>query len=136
MYEQFAELKQLGDIISFGPNAGRIFARWSDGEVARRMRAYSIDLRAYGFNIHKYDTGEIVINQKTPEADPAAPNFNGHRGELHAIVYDYAVKELGIPIRLGQKIRNYFEEEGEAGIVLETGERVSFPTGVRAGLRT
>lgn len=91
------------------------------------MRAYSIDLRAYGFNIRKYDTGEIVINQKTPEHDPAAPNFNGHRGELHAIVYDYAIKELGIPIRLGQKIRAYFEEGDEAGIVLETGEKVSGP---------
>ncbi|KAK7955907.1 uncharacterized protein PG986_005129 [Apiospora aurea] len=111
IYEQFDELKSLGDIISFGPNAGRIFHR--------------IDLRAYGFNIHKYDTGEVVINQRTPEYDRTAPNFNGHRGELHAVVYEHATVELGIPIHLGNKIRTYFEEEGEAGIILENGEKVA-----------
>lgn len=89
------------------------------------MRAFSIDLRAYGFNIHKYDTGEVVINQRTPEYDRTAPNFNGHRGELHAVVYEHATVELGIPIHLGNKIRTYFEEEGRAGIILENGEKVS-----------
>jgi len=56
-----------------------------------------IDLRKYGFNIHKYDTGEIVINQKTPEYSVEAPNFNGHRGELHEVVFNYAKDDLGIP---------------------------------------
>lgn len=56
-----------------------------------------IDLRKYGFNIHKYDTGEIVINQKTPEYSVEAPNFNGHRGELHEVVFNYARDDLGIP---------------------------------------
>lgn len=125
IYEAFAELKALGDIISFGPNAGRIFYRWNNGEVAKKMAEYSIDLRAYGFNIHKYDTGEIIINQKTPQHDETAPNFNGHRGELHEIVYNYATKDLGIPIHLNNKIRTYFEDEEGAGVVLESGERVS-----------
>ncbi|KAI0022615.1 FAD/NAD(P)-binding domain-containing protein [Xylariomycetidae sp. FL0641] len=125
IYEAFAELKVLGDIISFGPNAGRIFRRWSDGHVTRQMRPLSIDLRKHGFNIHKYDTGEIVINQKTPEHDEEAPNFNGHRGELHQVVYNYATKDLGIPIHLGNKIRTYFEDENQSGIVLENGDRVA-----------
>jgi len=42
VYEAFPELKQLGDIISFGPNAGRIFYRWSNGDVVRRMRPLSV----------------------------------------------------------------------------------------------
>jgi 2-polyprenyl-6-methoxyphenol hydroxylase-like FAD-dependent oxidoreductase len=125
IYEAFPELKALGDIISFGPNAGRIFYRWNKGVVAQKMREYSIDLRSYGFNIHKYDTGEIVLNQKTPQYDETAPNFNGHRGELHEIVYDYATKELGIPIHLNNKIQTYFEDTDRAGIALESGERVS-----------
>ena len=115
----------LGDIISFGPNAGRIFYRWDDGKIAARMRKLSIDLRAYGFNIHKFDTGEIVINQKTPPYPDETPNFNGHRGELHQVIFDYARDELGIPIHLGQRIEEYFEDDGQAGIILETGERVS-----------
>ncbi|KAI2605634.1 FAD/NAD(P)-binding domain-containing protein [Hypoxylon sp. NC1633] len=123
IYEAFPELKALGDIISFGPNAGRIFYRWSDGDVARRMRSLSIDLRKYGFNIHKYDTGEIVINQKTPEYAQDAPNFNGHRGELHEVVFNHAKDVLGIPIHLGHKIQTYFEDNKQAGIVLESGEK-------------
>ncbi|KAI1340256.1 FAD/NAD(P)-binding domain-containing protein [Xylariaceae sp. FL0016] len=125
IYESFPELKQLGDIISFGPNAGRIFHRWANGDVTRRMRPLSIDLRKYGFNIHKYDTGEIVINQKTPEYSVEAPNFNGHRGELHEVVFSHAKDDLGIPIHLGQKILNYFEDEKESGIVLASGEKVT-----------
>jgi len=88
------------------------------------MRTLSIDLKTYGFNIHKYDTGDIIINQKTPVLDETAPVFNGHRGELHEVVFNYARKELGIPIHLDNRIENYFEDECSAGIVLANGECV------------
>ncbi|KAL2221519.1 putative MAK1-like monooxygenase [Thermoascus aurantiacus ATCC 26904] len=124
IYESFPELKQLGDIISFGPNAGRIFRRWSNGVVADRMRPLSIDLRNHGFKIHKY-TGELIITQPTPEMDPDAPVFNGHRGELHTVVFNYARDELGIPIHLGQRVTRYFEDDEKAGIILDSGEKVT-----------
>ncbi|KAF2231586.1 FAD/NAD(P)-binding domain-containing protein [Viridothelium virens] len=124
VYEAFPELKILGDIISFGPNAGRIFRRWSDGKIADRMRALSIDLTNHGFHIHKW-TGELITVQKTPPRDPEAPVFNGHRGELHEVVFRYARDELGIPIHLGRRVKGYFEEEeaGEAGVLFEDGGR-------------
>lgn len=125
IYEAFPELKVLGDIISFGPNAGRIFYRWNNGQVAKRMRALSIDLSSYGFNIHKYDTGEIVINQKNPGYSEESAAYNGHRGELHQVIFDYARDELGIPIHLNNRIEQYFEEDESSGIILESGERVS-----------
>ncbi|EED21848.1 MAK1-like monooxygenase, putative [Talaromyces stipitatus ATCC 10500] len=125
IYESFPQLKVLGDIISFGPNAGRIYKRWSNGEIADQMRALSIDLSKYGFRIHKYDTGEIITTQKSSPRDPDAPVFNGHRGELHSIVFKYARDELGIPIHLGQRVRQYWEEEEQASIVLDDGRRVS-----------
>lgn len=87
------------------------------------MRPLSIDLRSYGFRIHKY-TGELVITQKTPEPDPEAPIFNGHRGELHTVVFNYAKDELGIPIHLGQRVTQYFEDDKQAGIILDSGEKV------------
>jgi len=123
IYESFPSLKVLGDIISFGPNGGRIFHRWSNGEVTKKMREVSIDLTNYGFKIHKYDTGEVVAHQKSPPKDESAPVFNGHRGELHEIVFEYALS-LGIEIKLGKKAVAYFEDEKEAGIELEDGERV------------
>lgn len=126
IYESFPELKVLGDIISFGANGGRIFYRWGKhpGEIADRLRKISIDLREYGFRIHKYDTGEVMFHQKTPDMNPETPVFNGHRGELHQIVFDYARNELGIPIHLGQNVTEYYEEDGHAGIVLKTGEKI------------
>ncbi|MCV5191841.1 FAD-binding protein, partial [Escherichia coli] len=44
IYESFPTLKSLGDIISFGANGGRIFARWSDVAIAAKLRSLSIDL--------------------------------------------------------------------------------------------
>ena len=143
IYENFPELKVLGDIISFGANAGRIFHRWGaqPGDVAARLRKVSIDLRAYGFRIHKYDTGEVVLHQRTPPPAEDAPVFNGHRGELHAIVFAHARDELHIPIHLGQHVEDYFEDGAQAGIVLKDGRRVCGDVvvgadGVRSKART
>lgn len=123
IYDSFPELKVLGDIISFGSNAGRIFRRWDDGKVTDQMRPLSIDLSNHGFKIHKY-TGELVVTQKTPPPDPMAPIFNGHRGELHEVVFNYAKDDLGIPIVLGKKVVRYFEDENEAGVEFEGGDKV------------
>ncbi|KAL8318828.1 hypothetical protein RB597_005872 [Gaeumannomyces tritici] len=126
IYESFPALKSLGDIISFGQNGGRIFHRWGltrRGEVADRMRALSIDLQRYGFNIRKFNTGEVVHHQPTPPRVPDAPVLNGHRGELHEVVFEHA-KELGIPIHLGEPIEQYFEDEEKAGIILKSGNKV------------
>lgn len=130
IYESFPELKQLGDIITFGSNAGRIFARWSNGLVTRRFRPLCSDTRdaaggpARGFHIRKWDTGEVVLHQPPMPYDPEAPYFSGHRGELHEVVFKYARDELGIPIHLDTKVEDYFESDDEAGIVLESGEKV------------
>ncbi|KAJ5888757.1 MAK1-like monooxygenase [Penicillium taxi] len=124
IYESFPELKALGDIISFGPNAGRIFRRWSDGLVADRLKPLSLDLHDRGFNIHKW-SGELMHNQPSHEHDPDAPVFNGHRGEFHTVIFNYAKDDLGIPIHLGQRVEEYFEDENEAGIILKTGEKIT-----------
>ena len=65
------------------------------------------------------------MNQKSPPPNPEAPVFNGHRGEFHRIVFNYARDDLGIPIHLGSRIEKYFETETEAGIILDSGEEVT-----------
>ncbi|KAM0189027.1 hypothetical protein ACHAPA_007701 [Fusarium lateritium] len=124
IYESFPELKVLGDIISFGGNAGRIFHRWSNGEIVARLRPLCINLQDYGFRIHKWDTGEVVYHQKRPPPNPEAPILNGHRGELHEVIFKYARDELGIPIHLGQRVSEYFEDDGSAGVILKSGEKI------------
>jgi len=120
--EAFPALKPLGDIISFGSNAGHIFHRWSDGYISRKFRPLCIEVPY--FDIRKYD-GEKILKQATPPRNADWPVFNGHRGELHMIVFDYAKDVLGIPIRTGCKVVEYFEDSKGAGVVLESGEKVT-----------
>jgi 2-polyprenyl-6-methoxyphenol hydroxylase-like FAD-dependent oxidoreductase len=82
------------------------------------MRSVSINLQSYGFKIHKYDTGEVVRHQPSAPRNELAPAFNGHRGELHEIVFRYAEK-LGIKIHLGRRVVRYFEDEEGAGVEFE-----------------
>ena len=65
------------------------------------------------------------MNQKSPPKDPDAPVFNGHRGEIHSIIFNYVKDELGIPIHLGCRISKYFETSTEAGIELDDGTKVT-----------
>jgi 2-polyprenyl-6-methoxyphenol hydroxylase-like FAD-dependent oxidoreductase len=120
--EQFPALKPLGDIISFGSNAGHIFHSWSNGYISRKFRPLCIDSKQ--FDLRKYD-GEKIIQQPSPPKIHDWPVFNGHRGELHMIVFHYAKDVLGIPIRTGCKVNEYFEDAQGAGVVLEDGERVT-----------
>ena len=117
--ESFSELKILGDIISFGSNAGRIFARWKG--VPEQLEP--ICIKTEGLHYRSYD-GDYLFYQKWDprEAEEFGPKFNGHRGEIHEIVYKYALS-LGIEIRLGQKVTEYFESESEASVV-SNGERL------------
>lgn len=129
VYEAFPALKVLGDIITFGSNAGRIFARWSDKAVTKKFRTISHDTHSsgHGFDIHKWDTGEVVFHQPPMPYNPEAPYFSGHRGELHEIVFNYAKDDLGIPIHLNSRIEKYYEDDNEAGIILDGGEKASPP---------
>jgi len=90
------------------------------------MRPLSIDTfkSGHGFNIRKYDTGEVVVNQKTPKYAWESPSLHGHRGELHEVVFRHVVDELKVPVHLGRRIVDYFEDEDGAGIVLDSGEKV------------
>lgn len=65
-----------------------------------------------------------MLNQPSMPWDEEAPFFSGRREELHGVVFEYA-RELGIEIVLGERVEEYWEGEGSAGIVLRNGERVS-----------
>ncbi|KAL2867530.1 uncharacterized protein BJX67DRAFT_387786 [Aspergillus lucknowensis] len=126
IYERAPALQPLGDIISFGRNAGLIFARW-DRALVDEMLPLSIDLRHHGFRIHKY-TGEHVTTQHSVPRDMEAPTINGHRGELHLVLVRYVTERLGVELRLGCEVVSCFEGtpdgEGRAGIELASGEKV------------
>ncbi|KAI0521877.1 putative monooxygenase [Xylaria bambusicola] len=120
LLEKFPELKLLGDIISFGPNSSRIFQRWPG--VAEKMDALS--QRSDGLEIKNW-LGETLLKQVwSKEQEEFGIRFDGHRGEFHEIVYKHAL-EIGVDIRLGARVEDYFESDDEAGVVLEGGERIT-----------
>ncbi|KAK6857186.1 monooxygenase [Apiospora arundinis] len=124
--DKFKALKPLGDIISFASNSSRIFERWPG--VAEQMEPLSLRPRD-GFGIRASTTGETLLQQRwTDEQNGWGNRYDGHRGEYHTIVYRHAVEELGIEIRLGAGVADYFEtdeEGGSAGVVLESGEKIT-----------
>ncbi|KAI1292542.1 putative monooxygenase [Xylaria venustula] len=120
LLEKFPELKLLGDIISFGPNSSRIFQRWPG--VAEKLDALS--QRADGLVIKNW-AGETLLKQTWSDEQVAfGIRFDGHRGEFHEIVYNHAL-EIGVDVRLGRRVEDYFESDDEAGVVLDTGEKLT-----------
>ena len=115
--ESFSELKILGDIISFAPNSGKIFERWP----GVREQLLPICIKTNGVTYRSY-LGEHLFYQSWDKERSFGTAYNGHRGEIHEIVYNHA-KSLGIEIRLGQKVTEYFETGTDAGIV-SNGERL------------
>ncbi|KAI1370576.1 putative monooxygenase [Hypoxylon crocopeplum] len=130
--EKFPELKLLGDIISFGPNSSRLFRRWPG--VAEQleplsMRADSITLKSW--------KGETLFTQYWEgETEEFGIRYDGHRGEFHEVVYNHA-KDIGVKIRLGARVEDYFEDDEKAGVVLDSGERITADVVVAAeGVRS
>jgi len=132
--ENFPELKSLGDIISFGQNAGRIFQRWPGIEEQFDTICHNSDrLQFFTWK------GEHIIDQIWAEDEEFGKRFNGHRGEMHEILFNYAL-ELGIDIRLNHRVEEYFETDDEAGVVCN-GEHITAGVilaadGVRSTART
>ena len=118
LFEKSPVLEPLGDIISFGQNSSRIFAAWP-GVTAQFdpliHKAGAVDFRDW--------TGRYVTTQSwAAERRWGPPMINGHRGELHDIVFRHA-RARGIDIRLGHGVVDYYETDERAGVVLEDGRR-------------
>lgn len=133
--ESFPELKILGDIISFAPNSGRIFQRWEGVDAKLDPIIHKSD----GLRIKTWKGSDLTKQTWGEEGKKYGKAYNGHRGEIHEIVYYHAL-EIGIDIRLGHKVEDYFETESEAGVIAN-GERytcdvVLAADGVRSKGRT
>ncbi|KAJ4396736.1 hypothetical protein N0V93_000957 [Gnomoniopsis smithogilvyi] len=111
LLEKVSNLKPLGDIISFGQNASRIFAKWPG--VMEQFEP--IIHKANAFHYHDWE-GKYATTQSFSDEEDWGRRVNGHRAELHRILFEHA-QERGIAIRLGQKVTNYFEDQNEAGVV-------------------
>jgi len=133
--ESYPEVKIMGDIISFAANSGRIFQRWPGVEE----KLDPICHRSQGLSYKTYLGDDLFTQYWEQERGQYGKAFNGHRGEIHYIVYQHAL-DLGIEIKLGHKVVDYFETETEAGVVANgekfVGDVVLAADGVRSKGRT
>lgn len=119
LLERAPELKPLGDIISFGQNAGRIFARWPG--VMEQLEP--IIHKATAIAYHDWQ-GRYATTQSFLAERDWGRRVNGHRAEIHRIVYEHA-RQRGIDVRLGQRVTDYFEDGAGAGVVVSDGGRLA-----------
>ncbi|EJU03229.1 FAD/NADP-binding domain-containing protein [Dacryopinax primogenitus] len=117
LLEKFPELKVLGDIISFGANAGRIFMRWGLHD-----QFWTICTHLRQFHLHTW-RGDLIDNTPIKPTEDGIHHYNGHRGELHKILMDHAIG-MGIDLRFGQQVTEYWETDDAAGVVAN-GERLT-----------
>jgi 2-polyprenyl-6-methoxyphenol hydroxylase-like FAD-dependent oxidoreductase len=117
--ESFKDVKvQLGDIISFGSNSGRIFQRWPG--IPEKLGPICHVSRCINYRMWN---GEPIYTQYWgTDEENFGKRYNGHRGEIHKIIYDHAIS-IGVEIRLGQRVTEFFEDDGRAGVV-SNGERI------------
>ncbi|ORY18117.1 salicylate hydroxylase [Clohesyomyces aquaticus] len=134
LFESAKDRRQLGDIISFGSNSGRIFRRWPGVEEALDPICHHSD----GLDFRAFDD-DFLIRQIWDSEEAWGKRFNGHRGEIHGIVWNHAVS-IGVEIRLSSKVSEYFETDTEAGVVVHgekiSGDCVLAGDGVRSTART
>lgn len=119
LVEAFSELKPLGDIVTFGSNSAKIMRRWPG--VAEQLDKASLHTDGITFRTFR---GEYLMKQLWNEEGSWGETFNGSRGEIHEIVFKHA-QSLGLDIRLGDRVVDYFESETEAGVIIEGGERLT-----------
>ena len=133
LLEAVPERKQIGDSLYFGPNGTKIFQKW-DG-VAEKME--KVVQHTEKTLYYDYAGKHIYTHEYAHERDWGKRYF-GHRGVLHEIVWNYAI-ELGVDIRLGYRVEEYFETDGLGGVVANgekfTGDVVVAADGVRSQAR-
>ncbi|AEO57156.1 hypothetical protein MYCTH_114691 [Thermothelomyces thermophilus ATCC 42464] len=134
--ENMDDMMRIGDIISFDPNGSKAFERWPG--VVEAMEAVARQTTWLDLYHHQ---GRFVTRQSFAGERAWGRRINGHRGELHNIIYRHAVAR-GIDIRLGCRVEDYFETDDppQAGVVLAGsggGERLSADVVVAAeGVRS
>ncbi|RAR03955.1 FAD/NAD(P)-binding domain-containing protein [Stemphylium lycopersici] len=124
------EITRYGDIISFDPNGARNFARWPGVlEAMRKVARKTTWLDFYHWK------GEFVTRQSFEGEKEWGPRINGHRGELYQIMHDHAVG-LGIEIKWGQRVTDYFEDAEKAGVVVNGKEMAADIVVAAEGVRS
>ena len=87
--------------------------RYCQGYLPKPCRLWSICGHHPGLNLHNY-LGEHIRFQASVQPLFGAYSYNGHRAEIHQVLYNYA-ESLGVQINLGKEVVSCWEDE-ERGV--------------------
>nr|ADY16696.1 TqaH [Penicillium aethiopicum] len=117
--EKVSELKHdAGDGIMIAPNASKVMRQWGDELLAEivlnRCDSTHVDMMDHNDN--------LIARQELPGKGEGIVT---NRGKLVCLLFAHAKNRLGIDIRLGSRVTDYWEENGQAGVTVDDGERIS-----------
>lgn len=122
LVESYPTSRNYGDIIDFLPNGGMHFERWDNGEVTRQLLEVCLN-DTDKLEYLAYDGRTILEEPFLLKPEHYYSMLAGHRGEMHQVICDYAVK-IGVDMRFGNKVEQYLDTDDELGVILVSGEKI------------
>ncbi|KAM5472831.1 hypothetical protein MauCBS54593_002544 [Microsporum audouinii] len=117
-FEKVKEMKSLGDEIAISKNAACVISKWGDGSVHETLDSYTSVLNPT--SVYD-DAGTLKLKTSVPGFGKGE-GYLLHRGDLTVTMFDHA-KDLGIDIRMGTYVTEYWETDTSAGVIVD-GERI------------
>ncbi|KAF0324936.1 FAD binding domain protein [Colletotrichum asianum] len=121
LVEAYPGASSHGDLLDFVRNAGRVFESWGGGKVGRALTAVGVNAAKY-LEFFNADN-ELLHKDPWPQGTEFQYVYAGHRGEMHEIVYSYAL-EIGVDMRFNTRVAKYLDTDEERGVVTDTGEKI------------
>lgn len=102
-----------GDLISITGNALRVLQHWADGAVVRTLQAFQCNLDT----LEVYDeSGNLKLSVPYGSTD-ASDHIMLRRSRFLEVLSEY-LKTLGVDIRLGAQVTEYWENDSSAGVTV------------------
>ncbi|KAF7181291.1 hypothetical protein CNMCM7691_000509 [Aspergillus felis] len=118
--ERSPEIRVLGDSIALGSNATKVLQKWDNGEVLRQLVRQADDVAA----MEILDPAGKVYAMDAMTGYGLGEGMIIHRGSLVTGLYEYAMT-LGIDLRFGVAVTEYWEEGDSAGVTLDGEQRIA-----------
>jgi hypothetical protein len=109
---RFARVIRRGDVAEWDRRVGHAAPSSRIKSSARSLppvhRIYPLCGHAHELRLHN-QSGELLTVQPYPQRIGGSYAYNGHRGELHAILLAHA-RDIGVEVRLGCAVEEYYED--------------------------
>lgn len=109
-----------GDCIGVGSNAARVIAKWGDGAVHESL----LPSLCSATKETMFDSSGRCLSEIDFRRYQIGEGYTLSRETLVTTLYEHA-KSLGIDLRLGCRVTDYWETDTEAGVVVNGDTRIA-----------